>query len=471
MSQNTIEIEFENTNDEEIARHQFIEFSSSSDTDTEKEQLANGICSQNEGLNITQGELNNVSEEANNLNQQDLNMNEQAINPPQVDQGYIIEEDRNIPQDDQNGVSEEAINLSQDDQNITNGQVLSQDPQKYILAEEEIVELHQKRIGSIFEQATIVGQREIKQRNLVFRIFREYPILMLISDDIEMIASAVYETVEIANEIITSWLQIDFKVQRQLITSNMWLNKNNKYSVITSETKKKHTEHKYQTGNILVQLLQFQQREVEATRTFSKYPKDKWTLLVLDGHGSRADLRAIHLLQQHFIDCVVIPGHSSHILQPLDVGVFKYFKQELKKQQRHKKIFYLVLDHCLNLATSTMRIVEAFNKACIYPLNLNKNLNNKPIFPAEIKEFAFSNLNKGSRLRISGQFLTSEKFIEKLTNKEKRIKASQRRTSRKHIPPSKPFQKLFANMQVPFNHIPISSTISFTFKAQIFNEI
>ncbi|KAJ3444300.1 hypothetical protein M0812_10153 [Anaeramoeba flamelloides] len=144
MSQNTIEIEFENTNDEEIARHQFIEFSSSSGTDTEKEQLANGICSQNEGLNITQGEMNNVSEEGNNLNQQDLNMNEQAINPPQVDQGYIIEEDRNIPQDDQNGVSEEAINLGQDDQNITNGQVLCQDPQNYILTEEEIVELHQK---------------------------------------------------------------------------------------------------------------------------------------------------------------------------------------------------------------------------------------------------------------------------------------------------------------------------------------
>ncbi|KAJ3449082.1 ribonuclease p subunit p25 [Anaeramoeba flamelloides] len=104
-----------------------------------------------------------------------------------------------------------------------------------------------------------------------------------------------------------------------------------------------------------------------------------------------------------------------------------------------------------------MRIVEAFYRAGVYPLNLNKNLNNKPIFPAEIKEFAFSNSNKGSRLRLSGQILTSENFIEKLTNKEKRIKASQRRTSRKHIPPSKLFQKLFANMQVPFNHIPISS--------------
>ncbi|KAJ3444880.1 jerky protein [Anaeramoeba flamelloides] len=197
--------------------------------------------------------------------------------------------------------------------------------------------------------------------------------------------------------------------------------------------------------------------EVEAIRTFNNYPKDKWALLVLDGHNSRAELRAIHLLQQHYIDCIVIPGHSSHIVQPLDVGVFKYFKQELKKQQRHKKNFYLVLDHCLNLSTSTMRIVEAFNRAGIYPLNLNKKLNNKPIFPTEIKEFAFTNSNQGSRLKISGQIITGQKFIEQLVNKEKRKKNAQKNASKKHIPPSALFQKLFAGRKKPYNHILDSS--------------
>ncbi|KAJ6237030.1 tigger transposable element-derived protein [Anaeramoeba flamelloides] len=70
--------------------------------------------------------------------------------------------------------------------------------------------------------------------------------------------------------------------------------------------------------------------EVEAIREFNKLPKDEWALLVLDGHNSRANLSAIHLLQQHYIDCVVIPSHSSHLLQPLDVGIFKYFKAEHK---------------------------------------------------------------------------------------------------------------------------------------------
>ncbi|KAJ3448312.1 hypothetical protein M0812_00791 [Anaeramoeba flamelloides] len=101
-----------------------------------------------------------------------------------------------------------------------------------------------------------------------------------------------------------------------------------------------------------------------------------------------------------------------------------------------------------------MRIVEAFSQSGIYPLNLNKNLNNKPIFPTEIKEFAFSNYNQGSRLRISGQILTSEKFIDQLTNKDKRIKNAKKRESQKHIPPSHLFKKLFADMRNPFHHIP-----------------
>ncbi|KAJ3434763.1 hypothetical protein M0812_01884 [Anaeramoeba flamelloides] len=50
-------------------------------------------------------------------------------------------------------------------------------------------------------------------------------------------APTLDETVEIANEIITSWLQIDFKVQRQLITSNMWVHafaKRNKLRITVS---------------------------------------------------------------------------------------------------------------------------------------------------------------------------------------------------------------------------------------------
>ncbi|KAJ6235348.1 tigger transposable element-derived protein [Anaeramoeba flamelloides] len=52
--------------------------------------------------------------------------------------------------------------------------------------------------------------------------------------------------------------------------------------------------------------------EVEAIREFNKLPKDEWTLLVLDGHNSRANLTAIHLLQKtlHRLCCDTVPLKS-----------------------------------------------------------------------------------------------------------------------------------------------------------------
>ncbi|KAJ6227236.1 hypothetical protein M0813_10144 [Anaeramoeba flamelloides] len=194
--------------------------------------------------------------------------------------------------------------------------------------------------------------------------------------------------------------------------------------------------------------------EVEAIREFNKLPKDEWTLLVLDGHNSRANLTAIHLLQKHYIDCVVIPSHSSHILQPLDVGIFKYFKDELRRKQRKKKKknFFLLVDHCLNYATSTMHCVDAFEDAGIYPLKLLKINNDVPIFPAEVKEFSFSNFNYGSRIKMSGQVITSSEFIEHMINQDKRKKEAQKKSSKKHKPPSHLFKQLFLNMNNTFYH-------------------
>ncbi|KAJ6252550.1 hypothetical protein M0813_14076 [Anaeramoeba flamelloides] len=351
-------------------------------------------------------------------------------------------------------------------------------------------------------------------------------------------APTLDETVEIANELIASWLQVDFRVQRPLITSNIWVHefakRNNMritrsspieyqriivneemithffqtlkelyeekqytshlifnmdetslkltqkqvYVVLTSQTKKKAYRAQEKNGKLMSAVVTISARgkllktllllptKTFPTKVFEENELHNFgmvhspkALLILDGHSSRADLRAIHLLQQHFIDCVVIPGHSSHLIQPLDVGIFRHFKTELKKQQRHKnkdKNFFLVLDHCLNLATSTMRIVEAFNNAGIYPLNLEKKIKGKSVFPTEVKEFAFSNYNRGSRLRISGQILTSENFIKQLTNKEKRVKKARELASKKHIPPNKLFKKLFSGMKHPFQHLPLN---------------
>jgi len=50
-------------------------------------------------------------------------------------------------------------------------------------------------------------------------------------------------------------------------------------------------------------------------------------VLVVDGHVSRFTLRTVDLLIQHKIDMVVLPSHSSHVTQPLDIGLNRWIKQ------------------------------------------------------------------------------------------------------------------------------------------------
>ncbi len=46
-------------------------------------------------------------------------------------------------------------------------------------------------------------------------------------------------------------------------------------------------------------------------------------ILFLDGHSSRASIDFINLANDNNIHIICLPSHSSHALQPLDVGVFK----------------------------------------------------------------------------------------------------------------------------------------------------
>lgn len=52
-------------------------------------------------------------------------------------------------------------------------------------------------------------------------------------------------------------------------------------------------------------------------------------LLIMDGHSSHITARVISFCVNNAIDLLVIPPHCSHILQPLDVGVFSPLKQAL----------------------------------------------------------------------------------------------------------------------------------------------
>jgi hypothetical protein len=75
---------------------------------------------------------------------------------------------------------------------------------------------------------------------------------------------------------------------------------------------------------------------------FDKKTREKarrqWRLLFVDGHGSHVTLELLECGQAHKILVAVYPTHSTHRLQPLDVGCFAplatYYSQLLEQQTR-----------------------------------------------------------------------------------------------------------------------------------------
>ena len=57
--------------------------------------------------------------------------------------------------------------------------------------------------------------------------------------------------------------------------------------------------------------------------TASLCPRNEWRLLIVDGHNSHfSSMEFMRLCESHRIELFWPPPHTTHILQPLDVGLF-----------------------------------------------------------------------------------------------------------------------------------------------------
>ena len=63
-------------------------------------------------------------------------------------------------------------------------------------------------------------------------------------------------------------------------------------------------------------------------------------LLVLDNHSTRRNIEFLNLAEENNIMVVFLLAHTSHITQPLDVGIFGQFKTILRKKMTEKRIQY-----------------------------------------------------------------------------------------------------------------------------------
>ena len=54
-------------------------------------------------------------------------------------------------------------------------------------------------------------------------------------------------------------------------------------------------------------------------------------LLIMDGHGTHMSIELIELARSSGVHLLCLPSHTTHVLQPLDVGIFKSFKSNFSK--------------------------------------------------------------------------------------------------------------------------------------------
>ena len=105
-------------------------------------------------------------------------------------------------------------------------------------------------------------------------------------------------------------------------------------------------------------------------------------MLFVDGHKSHLSLELIDLARKKNVILFCIPPHTTHALQPLDMAVFKSFKDQFFKSVRalsfskknfivSKRDFAAVVKDPFEKAFSMSNIKAGFSKAGIYPFNPN----------------------------------------------------------------------------------------------------
>jgi len=70
--------------------------------------------------------------------------------------------------------------------------------------------------------------------------------------------------------------------------------------------------------------------------TTNGYTKGRYRLLILDGHGSHLTPQFDQMCNQNNIVPICMPAHSSHLLQPLDVGCFAVLRRTYRRLVEEK---------------------------------------------------------------------------------------------------------------------------------------
>lgn len=109
-------------------------------------------------------------------------------------------------------------------------------------------------------------------------------------------------------------------------------------------------------------------------------PPIRPVLLIVDGHSSHLSIEAIEFAKANSIHVLCLPSHTTHILQPLDIGVFKSFKSHFSKactkyMADHPgrvitpEILPLMIAEAWPHSFTQLNVMSGFRKSGVFPLN------------------------------------------------------------------------------------------------------
>ena len=118
------------------------------------------------------------------------------------------------------------------------------------------------------------------------------------------------------------------------------------------------------------------------------------TLVLYDGHRSHVSLTLTNWARRNNIIVFVLPPHTSHLTQPLDVGIFGPFKSMYNKEcqdyMKHNPGLSITKYKVAKLtakpyarAVSAENLASAFRKTGIFPYN-SKAITETQVAPATI---------------------------------------------------------------------------------------
>ena len=159
--------------------------------------------------------------------------------------------------------------------------------------------------------------------------------------------------------------------------------------------------------------------------------RNQKALLILDGHTSRENPISLYILKIHNIDVLILPAHTTHLLQMFDVVLAKPFKKQFsrifntlfsEKCLEDRSMASIIRDSAIQAVIQSwsavcnyQNCITAANITGTYPHNIDKVLSQPFIHDlTEEEKNLLQKKRKNNRLNINGKLVTDLQVLKEI---------------------------------------------------------